>query len=69
MKKVPHIAELLNSANTVSSLLLNGNPIGDKGLQTIFDMLSNKTLKYLNVSDCGMTDTGVAVLADALDPY
>ena len=62
-----HIAEVLNSTSIVSTLLLYGNPIGDKGLQTIFDALKrNKTLKCLNVSYCGMTDTGVASLADAL---
>ena len=61
-----HIAELLNSTSIVSKLWLYGNPIGDK-LQTIFDALKqNKTLKELRVSYCGMTDTGVASLADAL---
>ena len=61
-----HIAEVLNSTSIVTTLSL-GDPIGDKGLQTIFDTLKqNKTLKHLNVSDCGMTDTGVASLADAL---
>ena len=61
-----HIAEVLNSTSIVSTLSL-GDPIGDKGLQTIFDSFKlNKTLKHLNVSDCGMTDTGVASLADAL---
>ena len=29
-------------------------------------MLSNKTLEWLSVADCGMTDTGVTSLADAL---
>ena len=62
-----HIAELLNSTSIVSTLLLGWNPIGDKGLQIIFDALKqNKTLQFLSVSDCGMTDTGVASLADAL---
>ena len=61
-----HIAEVLNSTSIVSTLSL-GDPIGDKGLQTIFDALKqNKTLKSLDVSYCGMTDTGVASLADAL---
>jgi hypothetical protein len=62
-----HITELLNSTSIVSDLWLDGNPIGDKGLQTIFDALKqNKTLKYFSVSKCGMTDTGVASLAGAL---
>ena len=61
-----HIAEILNSTSIVSTLVLCDS-IGDKGLQTIFDALKqNKTLKHLNVSDCGMTNTGVASLADAL---
>ena len=39
----------------------------DKELQTIFDALKqNKTLKGLSVASCGVTDTGVASLADAL---
>ena len=64
-----HIAELLNSTIIVSQLWLRDNPIGDKGLQTIFDALKqNKTLKELDVSHCdiALTDTGVASLADAL---
>ena len=61
-----HITEVLNSTSIVTTLSL-GDPIGDKGLQTIFDALKqNKTLKSLNVSYCDMTDTGVASLADAL---
>ena len=62
-----HIAEVLNRTGIVSKLLLLDNPIGDKGLQTIFDALKqNNTLKYLDIAYCGMTDTGVASLADAL---
>ena len=66
-----HIADVLSRTSVISHLLLGfiwgGNPIGDKGLQTIFDALKkNNTLKYLNVAECGMTDTGVASLADAL---
>ena len=62
-----HIAEILNSTSMVSKLRLSRNPIGDKGLQTIFKALKqNKTLKVLSVHDCGMTDTGVASVADAL---
>ena len=62
-----HLAEVLNSTSIVSELWLGGNPIGDKGLQSIFDALKlNRILKCLGVSNCGMTDTGVASLADAL---
>ena len=58
---------MLNRTSIVSSLSLFRNPIGDKGLQTIFDVLKqNNTLKCLNVAKCGMTDTGVASLANAL---
>ena len=62
-----HIAELLNSTGIVSALWLGGNPIGDKGLQAIFDALKhNKALKIQSVSYCGVTDTGLASLAEAL---
>ena len=63
-----HIAEVLKSTSIVSELLLpHNNPIGDEGLQTIFEALKqNETLKYLDVSYCDMTDTGLASLADAL---
>ena len=62
-----HIAEVLNNTSIVSELLLHGSPIGDKGLQTIFNSLKqNNTLKVLNVSDCGMTDAGVPSLAEAM---
>ena len=63
-----HIAELLNKTSELLSVLqLGWNPIGNKGLQTIFESLKqNKMLKYLDVSNCGMTDTGVASLANAL---
>ena len=51
----------------MTSLSLFNNPIGDKGLQIIFSAIKrNKTLNYLNVCICSMTDTGVASLADAL---
>ena len=62
-----HIAEVLNNTSIVSALLL-GDPIGDKGLQTIFNSLKqNNTLKVLNVSHCGMTDAGVPSLAEAMN--
>ena len=64
---VSYIAKVLNSTSIVSKLWLDFNPIGDKGLQTIFGAVKrNKSLKGLGVAKCGMTDTGVASLADAL---
>ena len=65
-----HIADLLNNTSIVSirTLWLYDNPIGDLGLQSIFNILKvNKTLKVLNVERCSMTDTGVASLASALN--
>ena len=62
-----YVAEILNCTNIMSKLWLGFSPIGDKGLQAIFDALKqNKTLKSLYLFKCGMTDTGVASLADAL---
>ena len=62
-----HVADMLNSTSIVSKLSLYDNPIGDKRLQTIFNALKqNKTLKLLLIANCGMTDTGIASLADAL---
>ena len=63
-----HIAEVLNNTSIVSGLRLYGNPIGDKGLQAIFNSLKqNNTLKVLDVSNCDMTDAGVPSLAEALN--
>ena len=63
-----HIADLLNNTSIVSKLWLGDNPIGDLGLQSIFNILKvNKTLKWLSVARCSMTDTGVASLASALN--
>ena len=63
-----HIAEVLNNTSIVSRLLLYGNPIGNKGLQTIFNSLKhNNALKDLDVSYCGMTAAGVPSLADAMN--
>ena len=63
-----HIAELLNNAIIVSKFWLDDNPIGNLGLQSIFNILKvNKTLKSLSVARCSMTDTGVSSLASALD--
>ena len=63
-----HIADLLNNTSTVSTLWLDDNPIGDLGLRSIFNILKvNKTLKFLSVARCSMTDTEVASLADALN--
>ena len=61
-----HIAEVLNSTSIVY-LWLHENPIGNNGLQTIFNALKqNKTLRNINIACCGLTDAGVASLADAL---
>ena len=63
-----HIADLLNSTSIVSTLWLDGNPIGANGLEILFNALKqNKTLKELSVTRCDMTDIGVASLASALD--
>ena len=63
-----HIAEVLNNTSIVSGLRLGDNPIGDKGLQTIFNSLKqNNTLKVFDVSYCGMTDAGVPSLAEAMN--
>ena len=63
-----HIADLLNNTSIVSKLWLYDNPIGDLGLQSIFNTLKvNKTLKLLDVAYCSMTDTEVASLASALN--
>ena len=64
-----HIAELLNNTSIVSVLwLYYGNPIGDKGLQTIFNSLKqNNTLIVLGVYNCDMTDAGVPSLAEAMN--
>ena len=63
-----HIAEVLNNTSIVSELWLDGNPIGDEGLQTIFNSLKqNNTLKVLHVSYCNMTDASVPSLAEAMN--
>ena len=63
-----HIADILSNTSVVSGLLLNGNPIGDKGLQTIFNSLKqNNALRVLSVSECGMTSTAVPSLAEAMN--
>ena len=63
-----HIADLLNCTSIVSNLWLDDNPIGDLGLQSIFNILKvDKTLKWLSLARCSMTDTGVASLASALN--
>ena len=59
---------MLNNTSIVSELWLFRNPIGDKGLQTIFNSLKqNNTLKVLNVCRCDMTDAGVPTLAEAMN--
>ena len=67
---VVSLADALRTNNTLKNLVISNNineVLGQKGLQIIFDALKqNKTLKFLDVSGCGMTDTGVASLADAL---
>ena len=63
-----HVADMLISTRIVSMLDLTLNPIGDKGLQTIFNALKqNKTLKRLDIAANCMTDTGIASLADAFN--
>ena len=63
-----HIAEVLNNTSIVNALSLRDNPIGDKGLQTIFNsVIRNSTLKHLSVSHCSMSDAGVPSLAEAMN--
>ena len=50
----------------MSTLSLDGNQIGDKGLQTILDALKQKQLNNLYVCECGTTDTGAASLTGTL---
>ena len=66
---VPSLAEAMNiNTITLERLFISGNPIGDKGLQTIFNSLKqNNTLKSLNVYCCDMTDAGVPSLAEAMN--
>ena len=45
-----HIAEVQNNTSVVNGLWLHGNPIGDKGLQTIFN--SPKAKQYIEISQC-----------------
>ena len=43
------------------------NPISDEGVQAVFNSLkTNNTLRVLDATSCGITDTGVASLAEAL---
>lgn len=62
-----YISQMLNGSKLVKSLWLGRNPIGDNGLQKIFDSLKqNSSLKCLSISYCAMTDVGVTSLATAL---
>ena len=67
---VPYIVKVLKLTSGLSLgswRYDSGNPIGDSGLQPIFDALKqDKTLRYLDISKCEMTDAGVASLAVAL---
>ena len=69
-ESAPYIVRVLNLTSGLSLgswRFDSGNPIDDSGLQIIFDGLKqNKTLRYLDISKCNMTDAGVASLASAL---
>ena len=62
------VPEAMNMNTTLKILNISGNPIGDEGLQSIFNSLKqNNALKTLNVSHCDMTDAGVHSLAEAMN--
>ena len=64
---VSHIAEILDNAALMSALFIDSNLIGEQGLQTIFNTLGkNNSLIVLSITNCGMTDTGVTLLAQAM---
>jgi len=62
------LAEALSghSDSGLEFLKLAGNSIGDEGAVAIAEAIPSQTyLSVLNVSNCGMTDTGVQALIDA----
>ena len=64
---VLHIAKVLKNTRIVSNLWIDGNPIGDQELKSILDALKwNVALKDLLISYCTLSETGVALLANAL---
>ena len=58
-------ASVLTGSN-LKHLDIGGNPLKDEGIQALCDYLGDSSLSYLNVSETGMTDEGLVVLATAL---
>ena len=52
---IHHIAQLLQNTSVVSKLVLDGNPIGDGGLKSLCEALSNNTtLEELDLAYCSI---------------
>ncbi|CAF1183558.1 unnamed protein product [Adineta steineri] len=50
----------------VRGLNLNGNPVGDAGVQYILKLFDNNIFEYLSIEDIGLTDNGVKELVDGI---
>ncbi|CAF1117302.1 unnamed protein product [Adineta steineri] len=50
----------------VRGLNLNGNPVGDVGVQYILKLFDNNIFEYLSIEDIGLTDNGVKELVDGI---
>ena len=64
------ISQLLKNTSVVCKLNLGFNPIGENGLESLTAVgLSNKTLRGLYLSKCGLTDKSVEDLSAGLNNY
>ena len=55
--------------NTIVTLNLNGNPIGDKGIQAIAVNFSSHGIGDLGFENCNITSVGCVAAIDALTNY
>ena len=60
------LASALRTNNTLKTLILRGNKIGDSGAVQLAKVLNRTSLEVLDVSDCGVMGKGIKFLSFAL---
>ena len=60
------ISKLLEINKTLQALWIGFNNIGDDGITAIAETLGKSQIRILDVRECGISDAGARVLAEAL---
>jgi Ran GTPase-activating protein (RanGAP) involved in mRNA processing and transport len=67
---VKHVCEMLSTNQSLTRLVMWGNPFGDEIAKHIGDMLQvNKIIRELCIFECNISPTGYSYLSDGLKKH